>query len=126
VQDALDRLQALMGHASSETTSLYVHHTRDGLEAAVAANETGRSLLEAHADRRRRGDPAGCPAIRSSRLSSVDHHPDPGRAWNPAYEAWPGGPHPGQIAAIEAAKARQAMEDAARVRERAQLLLLLA
>jgi site-specific recombinase XerD len=50
----LSKLQALMGHASSETTSLYVHHTRDGLEAAVAANETGRSLLEAHADRRRR------------------------------------------------------------------------
>ncbi|MDQ3881465.1 MAG: tyrosine-type recombinase/integrase [Chloroflexota bacterium] len=50
----LSKLQALMGHASSETTSLYVHHTREGLEAAVAANETGRSLLEAHADRRRR------------------------------------------------------------------------
>jgi hypothetical protein len=28
------------GHASSDTTSLYVHHTREGLEAAVAANET--------------------------------------------------------------------------------------
>jgi integrase/recombinase XerC len=50
----LSKLQALMGHASSETTSLYVHHTREGLEAAVAANETGRTLLEAHADRRRR------------------------------------------------------------------------
>jgi site-specific recombinase XerD len=50
----LSKLQALMGHASSETTSLYVHHTREGLEAAVAANETGRGLLEAHADRRRR------------------------------------------------------------------------
>ncbi|MCA1678165.1 MAG: tyrosine-type recombinase/integrase, partial [Actinobacteria bacterium] len=50
----LSKLQALMGHASSETTSLYVHHTRDGLEAAVAANETGRGLLEAHADHRRR------------------------------------------------------------------------
>ncbi len=50
----LSKLQALMGHASSETTSLYVHHTRDGLEAAVAANETGRGLLEANADRRRR------------------------------------------------------------------------
>ena len=50
----LSKLQALMGHASSETTSLYVHHTREGLEAAVSANESGRSLLEAHADRRRR------------------------------------------------------------------------
>jgi site-specific recombinase XerD len=50
----LSKLQALMGHASTETTSLYVHHTRDGLDAAVAANETGRTLLEAHADRRRR------------------------------------------------------------------------
>jgi len=50
----LSKLQALMGHAPSETTSLYVHHTREDLEAAVTANESGRSLLEAHADQRRR------------------------------------------------------------------------
>ena len=50
----LSKLQALMGHASSETTSLYVHHTRAGLVAAVRANETSRTLLEANVDRRRR------------------------------------------------------------------------
>jgi integrase len=50
----LSKLQMLMGHASSETTTLYVHHTRAGLEAAVDANEAGRGLLEAQAERRRR------------------------------------------------------------------------
>jgi hypothetical protein len=43
-----------MGHASIETTAVYVHHSRAALEAAVAANESGASLLERQAERRRR------------------------------------------------------------------------
>lgn len=50
----LSRLQRLMGHASPETTSVYVHHTRAGLEEAVVAHERGRSVLELDAQRRRR------------------------------------------------------------------------
>jgi integrase len=50
----LSELQRLMGHASPETTSVYVHHTHAGLEAAVAAYEAGPGVLEEHAERRRR------------------------------------------------------------------------
>jgi site-specific recombinase XerD len=40
----LDRLRALMGHASIATTAVYVHHTRDDLEQAVLANHPHRQL----------------------------------------------------------------------------------
>jgi site-specific recombinase XerD len=40
----LDRLRALMGHASIATTAVYVHHTRDDREQAVLANHPHRQL----------------------------------------------------------------------------------
>jgi site-specific recombinase XerD len=44
----ISKLRVLMGHASTDTTSVYVHHRRSDLEAAIIAYETGPSVLEAH------------------------------------------------------------------------------
>ena len=50
----LDRLRQLMGHASIDTTAVYVHHTQDDLEQAVLENRPAADVLRAHDDRRRR------------------------------------------------------------------------
>jgi integrase/recombinase XerD len=44
----LSKLRVLMGHASTDTTAVYVRHQRADLEAAVGAYEAGRSVLELH------------------------------------------------------------------------------
>lgn len=49
----IERLQALMGHASISTTARYLHQTDDDLEAAVDRPPAPRSLLAADARRRR-------------------------------------------------------------------------
>ena len=49
----LEQLRELLGHASIETTSVYVHQTAEDLEAAVLARETPNALA-ADAERRRR------------------------------------------------------------------------
>jgi site-specific recombinase XerD len=49
----LEQLRELLGHASIETTSVYVHQTAKDLEAAVLARETPNALA-ADAERRRR------------------------------------------------------------------------
>jgi site-specific recombinase XerD len=53
----LSRLQRLMGHASPETTTVYVHHDRQPLEDDLAEREREPSALAAAALRReqRRG-----------------------------------------------------------------------
>jgi site-specific recombinase XerD len=48
----LSRLQRLMGHASPETTSIYVHHDRQLLEDDLAAREREPPALAAAAQRR--------------------------------------------------------------------------
>jgi site-specific recombinase XerD len=48
----LSRLQRLMGHASPETTSIYVHHDRQQLEDDLVAREREPSALAAGAQRR--------------------------------------------------------------------------
>ncbi len=50
----IERLQALMGHASISTTARYLHQTDDDLEAAVDRPPAPRSLLAADARRRER------------------------------------------------------------------------
>jgi integrase/recombinase XerC len=54
----LSRLQRLMGHASPETTAVYVHHDRQALEDDLAQREREPSALAAAARRRqqRRGE----------------------------------------------------------------------
>ena len=56
----LSRLQRLMGHASPETTTVYVHHDRQALEDDLADREREPSALAAAARRRaQRRDRAG-------------------------------------------------------------------
>lgn len=49
----LEHLQQLMGHASIDTTSQYLHTTADELEADAVARDRGASVLDR--DKRRRG-----------------------------------------------------------------------
>lgn len=49
----IEQLQALMGHADISTTSIYLHHNANDLEAAVLDQQPGRTTLAAHAQRRR-------------------------------------------------------------------------
>jgi hypothetical protein len=51
----LSKLRELMGHASMDTTGVYVHHGRASLEAAVDVDvdEHGQGVLERHGERRR-------------------------------------------------------------------------
>ena len=48
----LSRLQRLMGHASPETTAVYVHHDRETLEHDLAEREREPSALAAAGRRR--------------------------------------------------------------------------
>ena len=50
----LERLRELRGHASIDTTAVYVHHTHDDLEQAVLDNQPNDDILTAHHERRRR------------------------------------------------------------------------
>lgn len=45
--------------------------------------------------------------------------------WNPAFEAWPGGPHPGAIAAMQAQQAAVVQQDTQQAHQRSTFLLLL-
>lgn len=50
----LSKLRELMGHASMDTTGVYVHHDRASLEAAIDADERGEGVLERHGEQPRR------------------------------------------------------------------------
>jgi integrase/recombinase XerD len=50
----LERLRELMGHASIDTTAVYIHHTHDDLEQAVLDNQRATNILAAHQERRHR------------------------------------------------------------------------
>lgn len=47
-------LQKLMGHAKTDTTAVYIHHTHESLQAAMDEHVAGASVLERDAERRRR------------------------------------------------------------------------
>ncbi len=49
----IEQLQVLMGHVDISTTTVYVHHSAEDLEAAVLSQHPGRDILAAHAQRRR-------------------------------------------------------------------------
>ena len=53
-----ERLRQLMGHASIDTTAVYVHHTHDDLEQAVLDNQPSHDVLtRPHEPRNRRISP---------------------------------------------------------------------
>jgi site-specific recombinase XerD len=45
----LSRLRELMGHASTDTTRVYIRHTSADLDAAVTGHETGSSVRDRRA-----------------------------------------------------------------------------
>lgn len=45
--------------------------------------------------------------------------------WDPSQQAWPGGPHPGEIAAMQAAEAARIADEERASRQRTAFLLLL-
>lgn len=49
----IEQLQVLMGHVDISTTTVYVHHSAEDLEAAVLGQHPGRDVLAAEAQRRR-------------------------------------------------------------------------
>ncbi|MGH3261721.1 MAG: tyrosine-type recombinase/integrase, partial [Trebonia sp.] len=49
----IEQLQALMGHADISTTSVYLHHTAQDLEAAVLGPSSAHQTLAEHTQRRR-------------------------------------------------------------------------
>lgn len=50
----IEQLQALMGHSDISTTSVYLHHSAEDLEAAVTGTSSAYDTLSADATRRRR------------------------------------------------------------------------
>lgn len=66
---ALTKLQALLGHASLETTRGYLHHTRDELERSMRSPE--RSVLDTAAAARRTRNAARHIRMEKMRLTLV-------------------------------------------------------